>query len=134
MLQRRKPIEPLRRLQNNLEGRLYMFLVEDATTTNRGLIRKRSHRFQAPLNRHQAEFFAEIIRVDRFQSLASPRVQKEQTMRANLSQRRRFRLSIQQQRNQIIARRSHARILMIDYANPAFAIDQEIGTVIIAMA
>src|SRR5229473_1608376 len=95
--QHRKTIEPVAGLQDNLESRLDMPLVERASTAHRGLIRERADRFQPALNCHQSEFFDEIVRVNRIQTEAQPLFKQKQTVSSNFRQGRRLRLPVHQQ-------------------------------------
>src|SRR5437868_15401798 len=91
-----------------------MSLVKCATTVNRSLTCESPNRFEATLNGHETKFFTEVVGIDRLQAVTSARIEKKQTVTTNLGQRRRARLSIEQQRNQVIAGRPHTRVLMID--------------------
>ena len=88
-------------------------LVERASAANCCLVREGAGSFQAALNRHQSELEREIVWVDRAETEQATLFEKEQSMRAQLSERRRARLAIQQKRHEVLAGRAHARVLVI---------------------
>src|SRR5205814_5769236 len=100
-------------LQNDLQGWFNETFVRCAAAENGSLAGESSGCLQAALNCHQAKLLREIVRVDRAESLQPALFEKEEPVRAQLRQRRQARLAIEQKRDEIITRRSHARVLVI---------------------
>src|SRR5262245_38695662 len=100
-------------------------LVDGAPSIYCGLAREGADRFQATLNGHETKFECEIIGVNWTEAEQSSFFEKEESMSAQLSQRRRTRLPIQQERHQVITRRTHARVLMIYDPDSILRIDHQ---------
>src|SRR6185503_1871791 len=118
--------QPFGGLQSDLESGFDEMLVDGSPSIHRRLAGEGAGSFQATLNGHQTKFEREVVGVNRIETKQASLFEKEQTMTAQLSQRRWTRLSIQQERNEVITRRTHASVLMIDDSNSFLRIDHEV--------
>src|ERR1051325_6472437 len=131
--QGRKTSEPFRRLLDDQKGRADELRVGEPAPAHGCLIGECSDRFQTALDCHQPKLARELVRVKRRKAALAPLVQKKEAGRAHFRERRRLRLPVHQERNQIVARRAHTRVLVIDYAQPVASIHDQVGRVIITM-
>jgi len=111
-----------------------MFFVKGAPTTYCSFD---TRTFRSPLARAElssGETLWRIVRIDRRQRLPPPFIQESEVDARASQPVKGVGLAIGKQRNQIVTRRSHARILMIDNANLSFLVNQQIRRMVIAMA
>src|SRR3954468_3108845 len=77
--QKRKATEPLRRLHNDLEHRIYELRVGIASTEHGRLVRESPYGLQATLHCHQTELARELVRVNRLKPARASLFEEEQT-------------------------------------------------------
>src|ERR1043166_6218828 len=109
-------------------------LVGGCSSTHRSLVRESPGSFQATLNGHETKLEREVVRVNRAETEQAALFEEEESMSAQLRQRRWTRWRTQQKRTEVVSRRTHACILMVHDPDALLRIDHQVRRVIIAMA
>src|SRR5215213_1080953 len=113
--QEREAPEPLRGLQYYLEHRVYKLRVSLSAHEHGRLVRESADGLQTALHRHQAELSREVVRVHRFEPARAALFEEEEAALAHLGERGQARAAVEQERDEVVRRGPHARVLIVDY-------------------
>src|SRR6266404_5193485 len=128
-----KTIKPLGGLEGNRQHRLDELRIGLNPSPHSCLERKRTARLQTTLHRHEPKLAREFVRVIRLQTQTLALSQQKKPMRSYLCEGRHRSNTIEQKRDQVIARRSHAGVLMIDDAQMILLIKDQVECMKVAM-
>src|SRR5205085_7505807 len=82
----------------------------------------------------QTELVREVVRVNRFEAAAATLFEEEETALAHFGERRHSRPSVEQKRDEVVARGPHARVLVINYPQAPHGVHHKVRRVKVSVA
>src|SRR5688500_6300890 len=120
--QQREAAEPFGRLHDYLQHRVDEVRVSLAASRDGRLERERARGLQTALDGHQAELVGEVVRVYGVEPARAPLFEEEEAALAHLCERGQARASVEQERDEVVARGPHPRVLIVYDAEPALRV------------
>src|SRR5437773_4125335 len=131
--QNRKAFQPFGRLERDGQHGLDELRVWIDASAHACLVRKRAARFQTALDSHQAKLASKLIRIVRLQAKTVARRKQKEPALAYLCKRRHRQNTVEQQRDKIVAGRTHARVLVIDDPQAIVLVEHQVERMIVAV-